>query len=106
MLSFCLEEIAAAVLNLWLRMTKLTNLYLNIFMYRDTNDAAIIKCGHLDLSGLSTLVYLNWLEILDLTVRGKFTNNVTQISNGRKKLMGRRKHCNFKRESLAKFRPS
>lgn len=103
LLSFCLEEISAAMLNLWLRITKLRNLYLYIFIYKDTNDAAVIKYRHLDLSGLNTLVYLDWLKVLDLNVRRKYTDNTIQINSGKEKLMGKRKPYNFKRESFAKF---
>lgn len=65
----------------------------------------LIKRGHLDLSGLRTLVCLDWLKESDPNVRRKYTNDVTQISSGKKKLMVRIKHCNFKRESLAKLGP-
>lgn len=95
LLSFCLEEISVAMLNLWLRIIKLRNLYLYIFIYKGTNDAAVIKCRHLDLSGLNTLVYLDWLKVLDLNVRRKYTDNTIQIKQWEGEANGQKKTLQF-----------
>ena len=83
MLNFYLEDISTMMLNLWLRMVTLTDLCMYMFMIRDTNDTAVIKCWHLGLSHLNTLIKLKWLNILGLNVRKQYTNNAIQINKGR-----------------------